>query len=133
MRRFALTVTGLALSCVALAQAPVPSQVEQAARTYITRAALEAPIRFLSSDLLEGLVGIRSQLPQKCSGLQSESVSIEDAELVFVGDGIQAPEYRWDDFKGAKLIAQGDAMPSWKPGDEFEAARKRALAAVGGN
>jgi Zn-dependent M28 family amino/carboxypeptidase len=31
------------------------------------------------------------------------------------------------------LIAQADAMPSWKPGDEFEAARKRELAAVGGN
>ncbi|MGO9804795.1 MAG: hypothetical protein ACLPTM_14650 [Steroidobacteraceae bacterium] len=27
----------------------------------------------------------------------------------------------------APLIAQADAMPSWKPGDEFEAARRRAL------
>jgi Zn-dependent M28 family amino/carboxypeptidase len=27
------------------------------------------------------------------------------------------------------LIAQADAMPVWRPGDEFEAARKRALAA----
>ena len=26
------------------------------------------------------------------------------------------------------LIAQADALPTWKPGDEFEAARKRALA-----
>ena len=26
------------------------------------------------------------------------------------------------------LIAQADAMPAWKPGDDFEAARKRALA-----
>jgi len=32
------------------------------------------------------------------------------------------------------LIAQADAMPSWNPGDEFEAARKRALsAAAAGN
>ena len=28
------------------------------------------------------------------------------------------------------LIAQADAMPAWRPGDEFEAARKRALAEV---
>ena len=177
MRRFALTVTGLALSCVSFAQAPIPSQVGQAARTYITRAALEAPIRFLSSDLLEGrgpatradqltrlylqtrlegmgyhgafadgawqqpldIVGLRSQLPQQWSfqgkngrvdlawrddyighsGLQSESVSIEDAELVFVGYGIQAPEYRWDDFKGAKLAGKILVMmnndPDWDP------------------
>jgi hypothetical protein len=26
------------------------------------------------------------------------------------------------------LVAQADAMPSWNPGDEFEAARKKALA-----
>ena len=30
----------------------------------------------------------------------------------------------------AWLIAQSDVMPTWKPGDEFEAARKRALAAL---
>jgi Zn-dependent M28 family amino/carboxypeptidase len=30
----------------------------------------------------------------------------------------------------AWLIAQADAMPTWKPGAEFEAARKRALAAL---
>jgi Zn-dependent M28 family amino/carboxypeptidase len=27
------------------------------------------------------------------------------------------------------LVAQADAMPAWNPGDEFEAARKKALAA----
>ena len=26
------------------------------------------------------------------------------------------------------LVAQADALPTWNPGDEFEAARKRALA-----
>jgi hypothetical protein len=26
------------------------------------------------------------------------------------------------------LVAQAAEMPSWKPGDEFEAARKKALA-----
>jgi hypothetical protein len=32
------------------------------------------------------------------SGLQEPVAEIEDAELVFVGYGIQAPEYDWDDF-----------------------------------
>jgi Zn-dependent M28 family amino/carboxypeptidase len=36
------------------------------------------------------------------------------------------------DMLSAWLVAQADAMPTWKPGDEFEAARKRALAAAGG-
>src|SRR6516165_12386328 len=128
--------------------AAVPETVRQAAHTYITRAALEAPIRFLSSDLLEGrgpgtrgdelarlylqtrlegmgyqpafgngawqqpfdIVGLKGQFPKSwsfqgrsehvdlvwredyiaVSGLQSESVSVDDAELVFVGYGIQA-------------------------------------------
>jgi Zn-dependent M28 family amino/carboxypeptidase len=37
------------------------------------------------------------------SGSQEKSASIKDAELVFVGYGIQAPEYKRDDFKGADL------------------------------
>ena len=36
------------------------------------------------------------------SGPQT-SVSIRDSELVFVGYGVQAPEYGWDDFKGMDL------------------------------
>ena len=31
---------------------------------------------------------------------QAERASLADAELVFVGYGIQAPEYDWDDYKG---------------------------------
>ena len=31
------------------------------------------------------------------------------------------------------LVAEADALPAWKPGDEFEAARKSALAAVSGS
>jgi Zn-dependent M28 family amino/carboxypeptidase len=34
---------------------------------------------------------------------QSESVDINDAELVYVGYGIQAPEENWDDFKGVDV------------------------------
>ncbi len=37
------------------------------------------------------------------AGKPIESVSIQDAEVVFVGYGIQAPEYQWDDFKGQDL------------------------------
>ena len=35
------------------------------------------------------------------SGVQSETASIENAELVFVGYGIEAPEYDWNDFTPA--------------------------------
>ena len=175
--RFGTLLTA-ALAAGAVAQSPaVPDAVGQAARSYITRDALEAPIRFLSSDLLEGrgpatrgdqltrlylqtrlqgmgyraafgtaaweqpfdIVGIKSQFPRSwgfqskyarvelawredyiaVSGLQSESVALDDAELVFVGYGIQAPEYKWDDFKGAKLAGKILVVmnndPDWDP------------------
>ncbi len=178
LHKFGVALAGLTLIGTAAADVTsVPPAVEQAARTQITRAALEAPIRFLASDLLEGrgpgtradqvarlylqtrlegmgfepafahgewqqpfdIVGIRTQLPRTwsfqgkngradltlrddyigASGLQSENVSIEDAELVFVGYGIQAPEFQWDDFKGAKLAGKILVMmnndPDWDP------------------
>ncbi|MCY1015260.1 M28 family metallopeptidase [Pyxidicoccus sp. MSG2] len=37
------------------------------------------------------------------SGVQAPEAKLEDSELVFVGYGIQAPEYEWDDFKGMDL------------------------------
>src|SRR4029079_15174456 len=37
------------------------------------------------------------------SGKAQPQVAIENAEIVFVGYGIQAPEFQWDDFKGADL------------------------------
>ena len=37
------------------------------------------------------------------SPLQRESVSLQDAELIFVGYGVVAPEYNWDDFKGVDV------------------------------
>jgi Zn-dependent M28 family amino/carboxypeptidase len=155
----------------------IPLSVDQAARTYITPGALEAPVRFLASDALEGrgpatrgdqlarlylsteleglgyqpafpngqwqqpldIVGIRAEMPRTwsfqapqgrvdlkwhddyiaVSGLQSEKVSVDDAELVFVGYGIQAPEYKWDDFKGVSLKGKVLVMlnndPDWDP------------------
>ena len=32
---------------------------------------------------------------------QKEAVALEDAPLLFVGYGVEAPEHNWDDFKGA--------------------------------
>jgi Zn-dependent M28 family amino/carboxypeptidase len=86
------------------------------------------------------LVGIRSQMPATwrfrgpagaqldlawlddytaTSGLQQEAVAIDDAELVFVGYGIVAPEEGWDDFKGSdlrgKILLMLNSDPDWDP------------------
>jgi Zn-dependent M28 family amino/carboxypeptidase len=165
MGRFVVFAAVFALTGSALAQSPpLADAVEQTAHRDITRAALEGPIRFLSSDLLEGrgpgtrgdqlarlylqtrlegmgyqaafangawqqpfdIVGIKGQFPKSwsfqgrgqrldlawredyiaVSGLQKDSVAIDDAELVFVGYGIQAPEFHWDDFKGMNLTGK---------------------------
>lgn len=37
------------------------------------------------------------------SGVQQNTAQIKDAEVVFVGYGIEAPEYGWDDFKDVDL------------------------------
>ncbi|MGN6452986.1 MAG: M28 family peptidase [Steroidobacteraceae bacterium] len=178
MGRFAVFATVFALAGSALAQSPpLADAVQLAAHRDITRAALEGPIRFLSSDLLEGrgpgtradqlarlylqtrlegmgyqaafangawqqpfdIVGIKGQFPKSwsfqdrgqrvdlawredyiaVSGVQKESVAIDDAELVFVGYGIQAPEFQWDDFKGAnltgKILVMMNNDPDWDP------------------
>ena len=53
------------------------------------------------------------------SGVQAERGSIRDAEVVFVGYGIQAPEYGWDDFKGqdlrGKVLLMLNNDPDWDP------------------
>lgn len=53
------------------------------------------------------------------SGVQAEKGSIQDAEVVFVGYGIQAPEYDWDDFKGqdlkGKVLLMLNSDPDWDP------------------
>lgn len=40
------------------------------------------------------------------SGVQKPAAKIADAEIVFVGYGIVAPEYRWDDYKDADLAGK---------------------------
>jgi Zn-dependent M28 family amino/carboxypeptidase len=155
----------------------VPAALEKAAHAYLTQAALEAPIRFLASDLLEGrgpatrgdeltrlylqtqleglgyqpafangtwqqpfdIVGLKAQFPKTwsfsgpggkvdlswredyiaVSGLQQEQVTLSNAQLVFVGYGIQAPEFQWDDYKGVdlkgKILVMLNNDPDWDP------------------
>ncbi len=61
------------------------------------------------------------------SGQAESSVSIADAELVFVGYGIQAPEYHWNDFKETdvknKIIVVMNNDPEDDP--ELFAGRRR--------
>ncbi|HVT17284.1 MAG TPA: M28 family peptidase [Thermoanaerobaculia bacterium] len=155
--------------------------VEGAARE-IRRETLEAPIRFLADDLLEGrgpgtradrlsrlylqsvvqmiglqpggpeggwqqpfdIVGVKAAVPDEwrfegagkavtlkrwddfiaSSGVQNERAAIEGAELVFVGHGIQAPEYRWDDFKGADLKGKVLVMLNHNP-ESFAPGKRR--------
>jgi Zn-dependent M28 family amino/carboxypeptidase len=53
------------------------------------------------------------------SGVQSERAEVADAEVVFVGYGIQAPEYDWDDFKDhdltGKVLMIMNNDPDWDP------------------
>lgn len=180
--RVALGVTAVLTLLVSGAVAAPPSDLKLApgaseAAKVITKGALEAPIRFLSHDLLEGrapshrgdvlarsyiasvlellglqpagrdgsweqrfeIVGISSHVPETWSfqhsgkrlelryqdefiaapGVQAPEVALTDAEIVFVGYGIQAPEQNWDDYKGAdlkgKLLLMMNYNPDWDP------------------
>lgn len=53
------------------------------------------------------------------SGVQNEKSVVDNAELVFVGYGIEAPEYQWNDFKGmdlkGKVLVMLNNDPDWDP------------------
>ena len=53
------------------------------------------------------------------SGVQKERSEVADAEVVFVGYGIQAPEFDWDDYAGAdvagKVVLIMNNDPDWDP------------------
>lgn len=53
------------------------------------------------------------------SGTQEARAEVRDAELVFAGYGIQAPEFSWDDFKGqnlkGKILVMLNNDPDWDP------------------
>jgi len=61
------------------------------------------------------------------SGRQQAAVELDGAELVFVGYGIVAPEYGWDDYKGADLAGKVLVMlnndPDWS--DDLFAGNRR--------
>ncbi|MES2624453.1 MAG: M28 family metallopeptidase [Pseudomonadota bacterium] len=54
------------------------------------------------------------------TGQQADTAAVNDAELVFVGYGITAPEYGWDDYKGedlrGKVLVMLNNDPDWEPG-----------------
>ncbi len=53
------------------------------------------------------------------SGVQQSAAVVKDAEVVFVGYGITAPEEDWDDYKGAdlegKMLLMLNDDPDWDP------------------
>ncbi|MCM3876355.1 MAG: M28 family peptidase [Thermoanaerobaculia bacterium] len=50
--------------------------------------------------------GVQGENFVAASGVQKRDVKIADAEIVFVGYGIVAPEYGWDDYKDADLAGK---------------------------
>ena len=63
--------------------------------TYAGPAAFASPKGTAAGVLGENFVAV--------AGDQKPASRIENAEIVFVGYGIVAPEYKWDDYKGADL------------------------------
>lgn len=62
------------------------------------------------------------------AGVPEPQIKIDQAEIVFVGYGIQAPEYKWDDFKGMDLKGKILLMMNNDPEDDPELfAGKRRL------
>jgi len=156
-------------------QAAAPGGVAKAAQA-ITKDSLQAPIRYLADDLLEGrgpatrgdkltqlylastlqylgfapgagggyiqpfnIVGVTADVPKTwdfkkgsqaltlklwdqfiaASGVQKDHSVIDSSEIVFVGYGIQAPEYQWDDYKKmdlkGKVLLMMNNDPDWDP------------------
>jgi Zn-dependent M28 family amino/carboxypeptidase len=54
------------------------------------------------------------------AGKPDPKIAIKDAELVFVGYGIQAPEFQWDDYKGMDLKGKILVMMNNDPEDDPE-------------
>jgi Zn-dependent M28 family amino/carboxypeptidase len=114
----------------ALARAYIASEMEEIGlRPGGTDGGWEQPIE---------LIGLRTEVPDHwdftsdrrrlrleradfvaTTGVAAEHAAVVDAEVVFVGYGIQAPEYGWDDFKGAdlrgKVLLMLNDDPDWDP------------------
>lgn len=52
------------------------------------------------------------------SGKAQEKVAVDNAEIVFVGYGIEAPEYQWNDFKGVDLRGKVLLVMNNDPADD---------------
>ena len=52
------------------------------------------------------------------AGAQRKESAVHEAEIVFVGFGIQAPEFGWDDYKGADLSGKVLLMLNSDPDDD---------------
>ena len=61
------------------------------------------------------------------AGKAQEQVAVKDAEIVFVGYGIEAPEFQWNDFKGLDLRGKVLLIMNNDPADDPElfAGKKR--------
>ncbi len=64
------------------------------------------------------------------SGVQAPKASVDGAEVVFVGYGIEAPEYDWDDFKGVDVTRQSAADAQQRPGLGSRAVRGQRAAVL---
>ncbi|HEX6638576.1 MAG TPA: M28 family metallopeptidase [Steroidobacteraceae bacterium] len=171
----AATAVSMAVAHAATPSYDIPADVASTAKAQIHQGSLEAPIRVLADDLLEGrgpasrgdelarlylanelrslgylpgagdgkwdqpvdIVGTTAHLPAQWtftgksgdvalklsddyiagSGVQTETAGFKNADLVFVGYGIEAPEYQWDDFKGVdvkgKVLVMLNNDPDW--------------------
>src|SRR4029453_17269615 len=59
------------------------------------------------------------------SGEQKAHVEVADSEVVFVGHGIEAPEYAWDDFKGVDVAGKVLLMLNDEPSADPEPSAAR--------
>ena len=64
------------------------------------------------------------------SGVQAPESRVDNAELVFVGYGIVAPEYQWDDFKGVDLKGKVLLVMNNDPEDDPGALRRQDAAST---
>ncbi|MGI9471481.1 MAG: M20/M25/M40 family metallo-hydrolase [Rubripirellula sp.] len=87
----------------------------------------EAPseVVFRHGDETRGLQSVEDFM--STIGSPTQSAQLSDAELVFVGYGIKAPEYDWDDYKDADLTGKVLVMMNNDPSSDPElfAGRRR--------
>ncbi len=114
---------------------------------------------FTSQPMAEFHVGgktIRLDFPKDyvaASRREAAEIDVDNSGIVFVGYGVVAPEYNWDDYKGVDVkgnamdnpaggaaedlgllfvvgnrVANDATWPTWKTGTEFKAIRETMLA-----